>query len=124
MFGTIPRQHQYTRSNVTCVVWTEGELALLREVRAMIGNDWHRIAAEFFPGRSANQVKCKSNYLARVEREGVRKPAPVSHAPSRPQVVQSEQENGWPSLCAFEEEQPLDQLVLDEPWPLYESFYE
>ncbi|CAL5980765.1 Myb-like_DNA-binding domain-containing protein [Hexamita inflata] len=55
----------YKRSDIECQFWTDSDIALLYYAHSKYDRDWQSIAQKYFPSRTANQLKCKFNYLIR-----------------------------------------------------------
>ncbi|CAL6090534.1 Myb-like_DNA-binding domain-containing protein [Hexamita inflata] len=62
-------KNNYQRSDVNCLQWSQSDIQLLIEAQKLQGNNWTYICRHYFPNRSANQVKCKYNYLERKEQK-------------------------------------------------------
>ena len=93
---TMQQSTRYFRSSVTCTPWSESEISLLHEIAPMFRGNWERASRLYFPSRSANQLKCKYNYLARrARREGNKQEAKVQ---SRSQEIETPAclEDDWP----------------------------
>jgi hypothetical protein len=46
---------------IACTCWTIEQEGLLLSLHEMYGNNWKALS-EHFPGRNANQLKCKFNH--------------------------------------------------------------
>ena len=60
------RRDKRSKDNITvaCHQWTQEELTKLVCLQKQFGSNWSFLSANYFPGRNANQLKCKFNYLA------------------------------------------------------------
>ncbi|CAL6087647.1 Myb-like_DNA-binding domain-containing protein [Hexamita inflata] len=69
----------YQRSDVNCLQWSQADIILLINAHKLQGNNWIYICKHYFPNRSANQVKCKYNYLERKEQKTQEHIIPVQY---------------------------------------------
>ncbi|CAL6086751.1 Myb-like_DNA-binding domain containing protein [Hexamita inflata] len=57
----------YTRNAVQCKVWSQDQIDLLIRANREFGTNWKQISLKYFPERNANQLKCKFNYITRID---------------------------------------------------------